>query len=239
MDYVTKSEVEQYTGLQIDAALDTFLDTLSAFAKQYIDETCSNPKIGKRWFDGSATPSTRYFDGRENVRLYVDDLRTITSLAVSVTAGDSVTLVENTDFFCYPLNAIADSKPIEWIELIQPAVNQNVNSRLAQVAGNNPFVFWEGQRNISITGKWGYNEAADGKIPKLVKMAALKLIAAAIKANIGDTDLKELTSETLGEYSASYAKIKDIADQLEIADVLEPLVRKESNKVGVGGMRVI
>lgn len=237
MDYITKSELEQYTGLQIDASLNTFLDTISAAAKEYIDLYCSTEDVGYRWFDDDAEEdSTRYFNGNGLSRLYVDDLREVTTIVASITRGNGVTLVENTDFFCYPLNHEADGLPIEYIELANPAFNLPANSRMT-AGGQSAYVFYEGQRNIAITGRWGYNEVDDDNFPPAIKTAALKICTGIIKENIGDTDLKELTSETLGEYSASYAKVKDIADRLGINDLLDPFVR--AKKTGAAGTRLI
>jgi hypothetical protein len=63
-----------------------------------------------------------------------------------------------------------------------------------------------------VTGKFGYSLTP----PDLVKSAVLKLVTAFIRDNIGDTDVKEITAETLGEYSVNYAKISELADRLSI-----------------------
>lgn len=237
MDYVTKSEVEQYTGLQIDDTLDAFLDTISAAAKDYIDLFCSSTELGQRWFDDDDVEDTRYFSGNGLSRLYVDDLRSASNLSASITVGSGVTLTENTDYFLMPLNADKNGFPFEYIELVNPAFNLPANSRIQALGGSPAYVFFQGQRNIAITGKWGFNKVSDGA-PKAVKLAALKIIAGVIKENIGDTDLKELTAESLGEYSASYAKVKDIADRLEIDDILAQYVRTRVASKG-GGNRLL
>jgi hypothetical protein len=236
MNYITKSQLEQYTGLQIDEELDAFLDLITAFAKEYIDDSLSTEGVGKRWFDDADTSSTRYFNGNGMARMYIDDLRSVTSLVASITVGSGITLVQNTDYFLYPLNAVADGKPFEYIELINPAFNLPANSRMSVFGAGSPYTFYEGQRNIAITGKWGYN-AINSNLPPLVKMATLKICAAVIKENIGDNDLKELTSESLGEYSASYAKIAEIADRLGVSNILAPL--KRARIVTSGGNRLI
>lgn len=233
MNYITKNQLQAYTGLTIDSTLDTFLDLISAAAKNYIDLLCSTETIGERWFDDAdAEDSTRYFDGNGLSRLYIDDLRSVTSLVASITVGNGVTLVENTDFFLYPLNAPANGFPYEYIELVNPMYNLPANSRLTAFGGGNPYVFYTGQRNIAITGRWGFNASGDGNLPSSVIMAALKICAGVIKENLGDTDLKELTAESLGEYSASYAKVKDIADRLEIPALLAPFIRHKHSKGG-------
>lgn len=233
--YFTEDQLEKYLGININAGLATWLATMGAAVKQYIDETCSTEGVGRRWFDDADTETTRYFDGNGLTRLYVDDLRSVTSLVASITAGNGVTLVLNTDYFLYPLNAVADSKPYEYIELANPAFNLPANSRITTGVAQ-AYIFFEGQRNIAITGKWGYN-AASGSRPDLITLAALKIMGGIIKENIGDDDVKELTQETLGEYSASYAKVKDIADRLGIPDTLAPFIR--ARKASGGGIRKV
>lgn len=225
MDYVTKSQVEQYTGLQIDDSLDAFLDLVSGFGKDYIDRTLSMDGA-RRWFDDADAESTRYFDGKGTARLYLDDCRSISLIVASITRGNGVTLVANEDYYLYPLNADTDGRPFEYVDLANPAFNLPANSRLSVFAGGNAYVFFEGQRNIAVTGKWGYNASGDGNIPKLVQMAMLKLITSVIRQNIGDADLKEVTAESLGEYSATYAKISEVADSLKIGDMLASLQRE-------------
>lgn len=232
MDYITKPELEQYMGIQIDETLAAFLDLITAFGKDYIDRAVSTDLVGLRWFDDADTVETRYFDGNGQSRMYVDDLRSVTSIVASITTGNGVNLVANQDYYLYPLNAAADGRPYEYIELLNPAFNLPANSRIQVFAGGSAYVFFEGQRNIAITGKWGYNKITDGNLPPVVRMAMLKICAGVIKENIGDTDLKELTQESLGEYSASYAKVKDIADRLEITDILADIVRARKTLAG-------
>lgn len=230
--YFTEDQLEKYLGININPALESWLATMGAAVKEYIDLTCSM-EGGGRWFDDDDTETTRYFDGNGLSRLYVDDLREVTSIVASITRGNGVTLVANQDYFLYPLNAAADGYPYEYIELANPAFNMPTNSRLSAGLGG-AYTFFQGQRNIAITGKWGYNAEGEGK-PELVTLAALKIMAGIIKENIGDDDVKELTQESLGEYSATYARIKDIADRLGIQDVLAPLIRQKVNNGG--GMR--
>lgn len=222
MSYISKSEIEQYLGLQIDATFQTFIDTLIAMAQEYIEEYCGGGIIPKRIFDAADTNSTRYYDGNGMTKLKIDDLRSITSLSV-----DGVALVENTDYYLYPLNATTDGKPYEWVELIQPETRLNTNSRIAVTS---PYVFERGQRNIVITGKFGYSIT----VPKSVKLAALRLVGTVIMENIGDNDLRVVASESLGDYNVSYQDMKTVASQSKVNEILDPLVRKSNNaKSGV------
>ncbi len=219
--YITTTEVKEYLGVTWNTSFDTFIESFISAAGNYIDRACSNP-VGSRWFSDDNVSQTRYFNGNGQKRLYLDDVRSIKQLQINLTVGQGVTLVENTDFYMYPMNAQNDGMPYEWIELIQPTYNRNVNSRIAALAGNNPFVFWKGQRNVIVTGTWGFATTA----PDDIKVATMKLVSSFIKENIGDTDIKEVTSEKLGNFGTSYTKISSIADRVGVTNIIAPYVRK-------------
>lgn len=225
MAYITKQEAKNYLGVTWDAGLDTFIDTLIASATRFIEEYCGDSRFGKRVFEAPSPDDAvaKYFDGNGEQRLYVGDLREVTSLVV-----DGETLVANTDFYLYPLNAAEEDRPYAAIELVQPETSfANANPR----SGNSiPYVFDELQRSVVVTGKWGFSATP----PDDIKLAAMKLVGGIIKENIGDTDLKEVTQETLGEYSVSYAKVKDIANSLGISSVLDTYKRKKN-----GGNKIV
>ena len=223
MSYITKSEVEQYTGLTIDSALDGFITTLIAYATKYIE------KYTGRVFEAPDPDSdvTRYYSGGGTSKLSIDDLRELTTLEV-----DDEELDINDDFQVFPLNYEADGEPITRIDLIQPETRINSNSR---VVASSPYIFEIAQRNIAITGKWGYSETP----PEDIKVAALRLVGAVIKENIGDNDVKEMTSESVGEYSVSFAKISETAFNTRINDVLDQYVRKAAKGGSAGGTILI
>lgn len=216
MAYVTKDEVKKYLGVNWSAGLDTFIDTLIAAATRHIEEMCGDARYGRRVFE-APTPDddvTRYFDGNGDERLPIGDLRSLTSLTV-----DGVALTVNDDFHLRPLNAVADGEPYTSIELIQPETAfANSNPRRGHII---PYIFEELQRSVVVVGKWGYSATP----PADVKVAVMKLVGGIIKENIGDSDLREVTSETLGEYSQSFAKIKDIAHGLGLGNLLAPYTR--------------
>ncbi len=58
----------------------------------------------------------------------------------------------------------------------------------------------------------------------------MRLAGAVIKENIGDSDVRELTAESLGDYSVSFTKLTDIANSLKVAEALQPYVRKQIPK---------
>lgn len=220
MAYITKSELEKYLGLSIDASLDSFITTLIASVTRYI-----NKKTGT-FFEAPDPDSdvTRYYDGNNKTRLTIDHLRELTSLSV-----DGISLVKDQDFYLYPLNAVEDNEPFTSIELIQPETRLQRSSRIDV---SSPYVFERAQRNIVLTGKFGYSET----VPEDIKVVCLKLTASLIKENIGDRDLKELSSETLGDYSVSFVKVADFADRLNIPDLLSPYISPIIKSKGARGM---
>jgi hypothetical protein len=222
MSYVTKSEIKQYGGINWDAGVDTFVDTLIASAEDYVERFCGNKVFSKRSFEAPSPDDdvTKYFNGSGEQKLYIGDLREITSLTV-----DGVALTKDEDYYLYPLNAEADGEPFEWIELIQPETSfSNTNPRRTGI----PYIFEDLQRSVTVVGKWGYSETP----PEDVKVAVMKIVLGFIKENIGDNDLREVTSETIGEYSVSYAKIKDTADRTGVDHLLKPYKRKSRKPVG-------
>ena len=222
MAYATKTEIKNYLGITWDAGLDSFIDTLIASATKFIEEHCGESRFGKRIFEKPSPDSAvvKYFDGNDEQRLYIGDVRSISSLVV-----DGVTLVENTDYYTYPLNAVAEGKPIIAIELVQPETSLgNANPRSGSTI---PYIFEALQRSVVITGKWGHSAT----VPSDISLATMKLVGGIIKENIGDSDLKEVTQESLGEYATTYAKVKDIAHSVGIPSILAPYKRKKN---GVG-----
>ena len=224
MPYITEDEIEKYMGVDIDAALSAFIATVIAGAENYIEKYCGGRFFAKRRFADDDTEAIMWYNGNGLERIAIDDLRDITSLELN-----GIALVENEDYYLYPLNAVELGEPYEWIELVQPETRIQANSRIASSAA---YIFDEGQRNVKVVGKFGYSTAAT--IPPSIKLAALKIVSGVIKENIGDNDLKEVTQESIGEYSASYAKISEVANTKGINDILNSFIRKgipKRNKV--------
>lgn len=219
MAYITKTQIEQYMGVQIDASLQTFIDTLISAVTRFVEK-----KTGSV-FEAPDPDNdvVRYYSGNGRTKMNIDHLREFTSLSV-----DGISLVENDDFIFYPINAVADGKPFDSIELIQPETRLQRSSRIDVTS---PYVFEKAQRNIVLTGKFGYSE----KAPEDIKIACLKMVASLIKENIGDRDLKELSSESLGDYSVSFVKVADFADRLGINDLLAPYIAPISKPQSVRG----
>jgi len=219
MAIIAKTDIQDHLGITIDAALDSFVTTVCAAAQEYVEVLCGGGAVARRVFDAADTDSTRYYNGNGLTHLDIDDIRSVTSLTV-----DGVALVENDDYYLYPLNATADGEPFTQIQLIQPETRVNTNSRLQESA---PYIFDYGQRTIALVGKFGYSKT--GSTPSAIKMAILRIAAQFVKDNIGDNVLREQTAESLGEYSASFIKVADVADRLKIADVLVRYIHPRSN----------
>lgn len=97
-----------------DAAYTSALETLITAASRLIDK-----EVG-RWpgyFYPSTDADTRYYNGSECGDVQdIDDLVTLTSVAVAETGGnaaaDYTAWTENTDFFTWPYNAAKNGVPI-------------------------------------------------------------------------------------------------------------------------------
>jgi hypothetical protein len=193
--------------LQIDNAFDAFITQIIKAVSKLVEERTGRVFLAP----DPDVDETRYYDGNGLIRLPIDDIRELTSVVVG---GETLTVDE--DFYLYPLNATAKGKPYEWLELIQEVSGNNRNPR-----SNWHYVFEPIQRNVAVTGKFGYSAT----VPEPIKVACLKLAGAIIKENIGVTDLKEISSESLGEYSVSYVKVTDVANRQDFDQVLAPYVR--------------
>ena len=221
MAYTNKTSIEQYMGITISLSLTDFVNALIAAATEFIEQTCGDETFGPRVFEAPDPDNAidRVFDGNDSTRLYIGDLREIVSLTI-----DGNPYTQTTDYLLYPANL----SPKLWIELIQPA--GAVNSRLSR-AGT--YTFTGGQQNVVISAKWGYSAA----VPAAITIATNKLVAAMIKENIGDKDVREVTSETLGDYSVTFQALQKVADALKVTDILAPYMR--SKKVPRAGTIVV
>lgn len=207
--YTTKAKVEDYLAITINVALDTSVTAWIEAVSDYID------KLTGRTFTPPTDFETRKFNGNGSHRLTVDDILEMQTLVVDgaeISAGD---------YFLYPAN----KTPKTTIELKTGLAR---NSR--QVVTQSFYQFTDGQQNVEVTAKFGYATAT----PAAIELAATKLVGGIIKESVGDKDIKELTSEALGDYQASYAKVKDIAHALGIEDLLKPFMKDDGRpRVGV------
>jgi hypothetical protein len=216
--YISKSDIEKYLLINIDVTGEPFVESAISASQTFVENYCGDERFGKRVFQAPDPDSdiTKYFNGNGNERLYIGDIRSVTSLSID---GEAQTL--NEDYFLSPLNADADGRPYTALELVQTSV-VGMNSR----SGRAKYIFEEDQRNIVVVGKWGYSETP----PEDIKFAVLKLVGAILKENMTDTSMKQITSESLGDYSVSYEKIKDLADRLDVVSILAPYKRTNNKK---------
>lgn len=218
MAYTDNAKLKKYMGLNWDATLDSFVTSVIAGVQKYIERYCGDDKIGVRKFEAPNPDEDqiRKFDGNGDARLYFGDVQEITSLTV-----DEVSLTEDEDYFLYPANKEAD-EPYTYAEMAQPVTRLQANSRSI---GDEYYAFEVGQKNIVVTGKFYYSAT----VPADIELATLKLASAIIKENVSDKDVKELKSESLGDYSVSYQDVDKIAGSLKVTDLLAGYVRKASD----------
>jgi hypothetical protein len=207
--FTTKEKVEDYLAITIDAALNASVTAWIEAISDYIE------KFTGRYFTPPTAFETRKFDGNGKERQTVDDFIEIQKLVV-----DGVE-ISSADYFTYPANKI----PKTTVELKTGLAR---NSR--QVVSQSFYQFTDYQQNVEITAKFGYADT----VPAVIELAATKLVGGIIKEAVGDKDIKEVTSETLGDYQATYANIKDIAHALKIEDLLKPFIKDDGRaKTGV------
>jgi hypothetical protein len=216
MQIITKADVQNYMGILIDSSLDGFVDTLIGSAQSFIEEYTD------REFSVDDVDTTNYYDGNGLTTLNIDDLRTPTSVVV-----DGVALTLNDDYFLLPYKDTVKTQ----IRLSQPATRLNSNSR---ISSSSPYIFEEGQRNIVITGKFGYSVTA----PDPIKTAGLAIVSAYLKQNISDKDVKEINSESLGDYSVTYSKVSEVADKPSITSILDLYKRDKKKKSSVSMSKI-
>ena len=216
MAYTEKDTIKKYLGVNWSGTMDTFIDSIITSAVAYIERYCGDDRFGKRIFEepDSDNDVTYLFNGNGAERLYIGDLRSITTLSV-----DDVELTINEDFFAYPLNITEGEEPYQYLELAQPATRLNSNSRQSTLA---PYIFEKAQANVEVVGKFRYSDV----VPADISLAATKLVGAVLKENISDNDVKEIKAEKIDDYTVTFQELSKIAHALKITDLLDPYKRK-------------
>lgn len=215
---ITKADIQNFMGIIIDSSLDGYVSTLIGSVQDYIERYCGNGIVERREFSVADVETTRYYNGNDSHALTIDDLREITSIY-----ANGILLTNNDDYYTYPLN----KNVIEWIELIQAETRLNVNSRIGSAS---QYIFYKGQRNVAITGKFGYSVNA----PDVIKTVAMSIVASLLKANIPDNDLKSVTQESIGDYSVSYNATASEVDKLGLNVQLDMFKRKPVAELASG-----
>jgi len=192
--YTTREKVMNYLALDNDAVLNASIDEWCIAVSNYIDN------VTGRSFDEVADETEEMvFDGSGIEAMIVNDFTEIDEITVD---GDVLT---SSDYFLYPANDATKNT----IEL------KNDLPRNSRLISQSHFIFPKGQQNIVIKAKWGWDAT-----PEEIILVATKLVGGIIKEAIGDRDVKELTSESLEDYSANYVKISEIAHALKVDDIL-------------------
>jgi len=197
MAYTTTQKVKDY--LQIDnfthSRTATAISDWINAVEEWIDNYCG------RTFKSETT--TKLYDGNGKSQLITDDFTTLTSIEILDEDGnveDSTS--DSTDWFTIPAN----EKP-------KTAVKLNPRGQSMRT------IFPVGTQNIKLHGDFGY----ESSVPKAVEMAATMLVAELVKNH--DQQAGDVKSESLGDYSVTYADIDKIATELNATKLLEQFKR--------------
>ena len=117
-DYATLAEVQagfpdSGMGTTTDTAFTGIIESLITRASRLIDR-----EVGREpgYFYATTDDTTRYYDGSGEVEQRIDDMATLTSVAVAESGGIAstsyTTWTEDTDFYVSPYNYSANNEPI-------------------------------------------------------------------------------------------------------------------------------
>lgn len=187
--YTTKEKIENHLMIEIDAVFDTQITEWIASVAKYIENYTG------RVFEASVD-TTKYYDGKEQKELSMDDCYSITSIEVLNSDGDvEETLVSGLgeDYLAYPANT----------------TQKNVIKLLST---GNYSVFPKGSQNVKITAKFGVGSS----VPADIELVATKLVGAIIQKGLKGG---EISSESLGDYSVSF--IEEKAEEMGVNVILD------------------
>ena len=185
--YTSKTAIQNYLLTNIADSFDTQIDEWIEAVDNFIDNYCNT--------SFEPTTAIKYYNGRGNKELVIDDLISLTTLNFLKGDGTTVddTLTENDDFFLYPLNKTPKHKVV-----------------LAPEGDYVVFPF--GPRRVKITGSWGVSS----EVPKDIKYIATKLVVSIIE--VGKAGEVKLKSEKIGDYAVTYDRIAN--SDTKISDIL-------------------
>jgi len=197
MVYTTEQKVKDY--LQIDnfthSRTSAAISDWISAVEEWIDNYCG------RTFENEAT--TRLYNGNNRSELITDDFTTLTKIELLDEDGDvDDSTSDATDWFTKPANA----KP-------KMAVKLNPEGQSFRT------IFPKGTQNIKLHGDFGYETS----VPKAVEMAATMLVAELVKNH--DQGSGDKKSESLADYSVTYADIDRIASEINAKGFLEQFKR--------------
>jgi len=143
-----------------DTSYDTVLGGMSESASRLIDK-----EVGgwANYFYPSTDGETRYFDGNGANELFVDPIVSLTSVAVSEDGYHESTSytdwTENTDFYVWPYNYVADSQPIKSL-VIEENGDQSTWTRY--------------RKAVKVTGIFGYAASPPKDIVQACKIQTVR-----------------------------------------------------------------
>lgn len=192
MSYTNKGNIQAYLNVDIASSFDAQIDGWIAAVKLWIDRY-----TGKS-FEVSATETTRYFDTYGGNSVFVDSFTgTPTSVQILDSNGNAMdTLTEGmaNDYMMYPLNSTEK--------------NEIVLSR-----GGRRSSFGGGNSRLKITALFGYTA-----VPADITLVATKLVSKIVEKGLKGG---QLSSVSLGDFTSSFQKIDEEADEMGITAVLD------------------
>lgn len=176
-NYTSKTKVERYANITIDASMDAYIDSWIEAAEREIDA------ITGRNFLADTDATARLFDGDGSNVLLIPDTVEVTLVEVGLDSyGGAFDTIQSTGanrYFLLPSHANDEGKPYTRIEL-------------------NSHYFPQGKQNNRITAKWGYSVA----VPADIEFVATVFVTGIINEQRGGGD--KINMEKIGNYQVSY-----------------------------------
>jgi hypothetical protein len=162
-DYCTLAEVKAdmpESGLSSSTDYDTALTQMVTDASRLIDSL-----VG-RWdnfFYSSTAGETRYYDGNADVEMRVDEMVSITSVAVSEQGGvesSDYTSWSSSDYYSWPYNATVNAEPIR---------------KLCVDVWNGSKTYWNPYRkSVKVVGMFGWSATPPAVIARAARIQAMR-----------------------------------------------------------------
>ncbi len=191
MAYTTETKIENYLLTDIDSSFSSQVSDWITAAENWINN------YTRKVFESAS--EVRYFDGSGKSILKVDDFVTIATIQILEANGSDVayTLTEgaDNDFIVEPYNVTP-----------KYILKMTVNSQIT--------VWPRGKRRIQLTAAWGHST----NVPKDVELAATILVAGVIEKGMKGGGI---LSESLGDYSVTYAALDEIATRMGVKSILD------------------
>ena len=190
--YTTKNSIQNYLAVDINSSLDSQLADWISAVTNYIDRY-----TGKSFEE--TIDEVRYFDGNGKDEIQVDDFISISSVEILELDSTDVdyTLTEgvDSDYITFPYNDTPKYR-----------LQMTINSQIAN--------FLKGEKRIKVTATWGHSST----VPKDIELAATMLVASIVEKGMkGGT----IMSESLGDYSVSYANVDNLSSALGVKNILD------------------